>query len=103
MAHVLVFIEKLHGVINKIVKIHCTGCKRAARIFGIDLRDLHSARVAGCLGSGIVLLGRAAIVLCAAYLRKEHARRIFFIVKVKIAQNVLNKALTVGAVIDRKA
>ena len=103
LAHILVFIEKLHGVVNKIVEIHCAGCERAARVFGIDLRYLYSARVAGRLGSGIVLLGRAAIVLCAAYLRKEHARRIFFIVKVKIAQNVLYKALTVGAVIDSEA
>ena len=103
MAHILVFVEELYRVIDKVVKIHCAGRNRAAGIFVVNLRNSDLAPVSGCLCARIHFLRRAEFVLCPAYLVTDNARVKFLFVKVKVADYMLYEALAVGRVVYRKA
>ena len=102
-ADVVVLVEELNGIIDKVVKVHRAGGEGAAGVFGIDLRYFYPAGVSrGPRPGGILLCGQA-FVLSPAYLGKQHARRIALIVKIKVLQYALYKAHTVGGIVDGKA
>ena len=102
ISYILIFLQKLDRIENKIIKIHCVGIAHTLCIFPVKLTYLYFAHIIALFCLIIIIIGREHFILCLAYDRKNIAERKHFFVKVKVLDDTLHKTLAVRGIINRK-
>ena len=98
----LIGIQQLHGIGDKIIKIHCPHGDHSLYVFDIDLSDGGVPLIAHLpVGLKIVLPGDL-LILRLADLRQHGPRRKALFIDVQIFHDLFDEALAVAGIIDRK-
>ena len=100
LQHVGVLVEKAHGVVDEVFKVHGSGLEQAGGVGGVYLADLALARVGALAVFRGVALGREQLVLGRVYHRQDAARRVDLLVEIHLAQDGLHHAVAVRGVVD---
>ena len=101
IAHVLKLLQNLHGQQDDVVKVHGVGCLQPRLVLLVQLRDpFETVVVARVLGKG---LRRGHLILGLGDHAENGARREGLFVQIPIAQDLLDHALGIRRVVDRKA
>ena len=102
VAHLALLLQQSDRVEDDVVKVERVRLGQTVHVARIDLGDCLFAPVAAVLPAAGVVLMRLHRVLCVRDGRKHLARRELLLVDVQLFQNVLDDALGVIRVVDRK-
>ena len=102
-ADLIMLLQKLYRKDDQIVKVHRVCGEQTAHILGINFAYPDAPYIVSEPCATQIFLRRYARVLCPAYLRHDGARLKQLLVKVHVLEDMLDKALRIGRVINRKA
>ncbi len=98
--HIGILPEKPGGIIKQVVKIHSARREKPLGIRLVDLRDLTQARISGAAVSGLEVRRRQLVVPGRVQLVQHGFGRVYLVVKIHSADNVLHHRQPVRGIIN---